>query len=136
VTQWRSYRVCKACSARGPIAVGGGVGQRTLCGGRGVEGFWNACTRARSNLATPLVTCSVRVIVEWVGLLPIMTCMRVNVVNTLCVVLLELSPSFVCQSNQMKSHFHSARLLYFVLWLDMWQMSCTVQLHQTEVQFV
>ena len=45
-------RLCKACSARGSIAVGS-LDRETLCGvERGP--CWNPCTRASSNLATPL----------------------------------------------------------------------------------
>jgi len=51
--QWRSNKVRITCSVRGPIAVcGGKFCRQTLCGEEGP--FWNPCTRARSNLATPL----------------------------------------------------------------------------------
>jgi len=51
-------RACKACSARGPSAVGGPKFTRRCFlkffgGKRGP--FWNTCTRANCNLVTPLV---------------------------------------------------------------------------------
>jgi len=55
--QWRNNRACKACSARGPSAVGGPKFARrcfskVFFGKRGP--FWNTCTRAHCNLVTPL----------------------------------------------------------------------------------
>ena len=55
--QWRNNRACKACSARGPSAVGGPKFARRCFfkffgGKRGP--FWNTCTRAHCNLVTPL----------------------------------------------------------------------------------
>jgi len=57
--QWHNNRACKACSARGPNAVGGPKFARrcflkVFLGKRGP--FWNTCTRAHCNLVTPLLS--------------------------------------------------------------------------------